>query len=321
MRAVSESPKPVALRRYLPDPTRLWICGCPLSWPGAEGLWSHLAERRLGSPRIAGLPSGEVPRIDSASTHDLLYLPPVDPARQGAFDDLVQELERASVSVLTQRRPGAAVARQTDVLDLLESLLIDGPESLRGIETNQTTAVWPLIAGLTDDPDDWQTGLTALAAAGLSTVVPLALDLDPGDSRRLADFTDEGGYQALFHGARPDDRAFARAAARHGLAAFPRRPDVAGNERDRFSRCVAAELAHAAELWLRLGRAEAAGQELLRASRWTDRSKHDLRALAREGNLEVVPWLDAQSRGVVADLAAGRSSSLCRELEEEYLGE
>lgn len=316
---MSESCKPVALRRYLPDPTRLWICTSPATWPGGEGLWVHLAERRLGGSRPGGGPPGEVPRIDPASIHDLLYLAPVDHGRQKALDALIRDLERACVAVVVQRRPGEPDARETDVLDLLDLLLVEGVKSLEDIETTQRTAVWPLIAGLTDNPDDWQAGLAALAAAGLETVVPLTLDLDPVDCRRLANFTDEAGYQALFHGAKPDDREFARAAALHGLAAFPQRPDVPGSERDRFSRRVAAELAHAAELWLRLGRAEAAGQELLRASRWTDRSKHDLRALAREGNLEVVPWLDAQSRGVVGDLAAGRRSSLSRELEAEYL--
>ncbi len=316
---MSESPNPVALRRYLPDPTRLWICGSPVSWPGREGFWTHLAERRLGGPRSGSAPPGEVPSIDSGAMHDLVYLPPVDAERQEALGALVRDLEGSAVRVVTQRAPGASEARDHEVLDLLEWLLVEGAASLADIETSQTVAVWPLIPGLTDAAEAWEVGLAALAAAGLETVVPLALDLDPADCRRLADFTDEVGYQALFHGARPDDRAFARAAFQHGLTAFARRPDIGGSERDRFSRRVAAELAHAAELWLRLGRPEAAGQELLRASRWTDRSKYDLRALAREGNLEVVPWLDAQSRGVVGELAAGGVSSLSRDLEEEYL--
>jgi len=313
-RAVSGEPRPTALRRYLPDPARLWICCCPRSWPGAGGLWCHLAERRLGAARPGG-----VPRIDPRAVDDLVYLPPVDEEHRAARDEVARELERASVPLLTQRRPGEAGGREEDVLDLLETLLVAGGRRLGELETTLRAAVWPLIPGLTDDPDEWEVGLAALARAGLETVLPLPLALEPADCRRLAEFTDEAGYQALFHGRRPDGRAFARAAARRGLGAFPRRPELAGSPRARFSRRAAAELAHVAELWLGLGRSEAAGQELLRASRWLDRSPHDLEALAREGNLDVLPWLGGESRRVVEDLAAGRPASLRRELEEEYL--
>jgi len=87
-----------------------------------------------------------------------------------------------------------------------------------------------------------------------------------------------------------------------------------------FCRLAATELAQTAELWLRLGRSEAAGEDLLRAARWVERSARDLRALVREGNLEVLPWLDSRSRGVVEDLVAERTPRLRTELAVEYLG-
>jgi hypothetical protein len=148
----------------------------------------------------------------------------------------------------------------------------------------------------------------------------VTLELGPAERRRLAEFADEDAYQALFHGAPPDERAFAQLAWQQGLRTMSSRPEAAGGPRSQFNRKAAGELTQTAELWLRLGRPESAGQELLRAARWIERSAQDLRALVREGNLEVLPWLDPNSRQVVEDLAAGRVAKLREELEAEYLG-
>jgi hypothetical protein len=221
-----------------------------------------------------------------------------------------------------QGRPGAGHGhgRDGEVLDPLEVLVSQGVSGLADLETGYQVAVWPLIAGVTDDPEDWRLGVDRLVAAGVTALVPFALDLAPSERRRLAEWTDEDGYQALFHGSRPDERELARMASRAGLEVLARRPLIPGSARRAFCRRVATELAQAAELWSRLGRAEASGQDLLRAARWVERSPRDLRALVREGNLGVLPWLDSRSRAVVEDLAAERAPRLRVELEAEYLG-
>ena len=148
-----------------------------------------------------------------------------------------------------------------------------------------------------------------LAAAGLAAVQPLRLYLTPADRRRLAEWGGGAAYHALFHRPAPDERAFARAAAAHGLAPILLRPlprpplataAVAGNRR------LAGLLAVAGELWLRLGRPESQGQGYFRAARWTDATPYDVASLAREGNLAVVEAVDEASRALIeAALAAG----------------
>jgi hypothetical protein len=68
------------------------------------------------------------------------------------------------------------------------------------------------------------------------------------------------------------------------------------------NRRIGGALALAAELWLRLGRPVETGQALYRDARWADRTSYDLEALAREGNLGVLP-LDPLSREIVEEVA------------------
>ena len=83
----------------------------------------------------------------------------------------------------------------------------------------------------------------------------------------------------------------------------------AGNRR------IGGALALAAEIWLRLGRPIETGQALYRDARWVDRSTYDLEALAREGNLGVLP-LDPLSREIVAEYEeAGESERLAQLLQ------
>jgi hypothetical protein len=74
------------------------------------------------------------------------------------------------------------------------------------------------------------------------------------------------------------------------------------------------------ELWLRLGRPVGRGQAFLRAMRWVDRSRRSLAALAREGNLGVLPWLDAESAQLVEEVLLGGSCALLDQLLAEYVG-
>lgn len=313
---MSAAPRASGLRHFLPEASRLWIRHAPSAWPGAPGWWIHLADRTLGAER-----AGEPTAIDPAAADDVVYLPPVPEGLRITAEAHARAIEAAGGVAIRQRFVGDVEAGRYDVLDPLSALLARGARGLRELETGCRVAVWPLVAGLTDRPADWTVGFAALRAAGVSTVVPMVLDLDPGCRRRLADLTDEVGYQVLFHGPAPDLRACVRAVVAAGLRPLVERPPLAAAPRQAFARRVAAELIQAAELWFRLGRPEAAGQDLLRAARWLERVDHDLRALAREGNLEVLPWLDARGRRLVEDLAADRVPVLRVELEGEYLGE
>jgi hypothetical protein len=77
-------------------------------------------------------------------------------------------------------------------------------------------------------------------------------------------------------------------------------------------------LALAGEIWLQLGRPVEQGQAFYRSARWVDRTSYDLEALAREGNLAVLP-LDPASREIVAEGAATGESEWLARLLEEYL--
>jgi hypothetical protein len=205
------------------------------------------------------------------------------------------------------------------VWDLLPALLAGDVGAIEGLAPG--SAVWPLVPGLTTERALWDAALPRLAAAGLRHVQPLAIDLDPAEKRRLAVFGDESSFAALFHGEAPSERTFSRYAARWGLAPFRRRPVPAGAGRRSGNRRLAGELLLAAELWLRCERAEAEGHSLLRAGRWVEESDHDVTALAREGNLDVVPWLDATSRAALIETARDGSSRLVADLEAEYLAD
>ncbi len=74
-------------------------------------------------------------------------------------------------------------------------------------------------------------------------------------------------------------------------------PDVRrATPRGARNRELAAALAEAGDLWLRLGRSEPEGEALLAAARHVDATSLDLAALAREGNLGIVDWLSPVAR-------------------------
>jgi hypothetical protein len=93
-----------------------------------------------------------------------------------------------------------------------------------------------------------------------------------------------------------------------------------GSDSDRRARnaAIAELLALAGELWGRLGRGEVQAQELFRASRWVDDNAVDVRALAAEGNLEIVEALRPSGVAAIVDewSRAGSSPTV-----EEWLGE
>lgn len=252
---------------------------------------------------------------------DVLYLPPVPASRATERDALARERLADGTPVLLQAlageeppdAPGATV-----VWDPVAALLVNDLGRLAALPPG-SLAVWPLLPGLTDDPDLWRQGCERLAGAGATCVQALAPRLTPADRRRLLAQADESAFEALFHGEPPAERPFARLAHALDLAPFlPRplpRPPLTGSE----ARRLAGALALIGELWLRLGRPVSLGQSFFAAARGADRTGYDLLALAREGNLGVLGWLDPVSRGVVEEWERTGASPLLTELLAEYL--
>jgi hypothetical protein len=322
-RSAALDPRPAEL---LPEPGRCWIRYAPRAWDVPDRPWVDLAAGTVGAwergapPRSPELP----PAGEDARADDVFYLPPVTARRGAARDRLAASLLVGGTPVVVQLFPGEetsipAVQGVAFVFDLLTCLVDRELGSLRRLRKG-ACAVWPLIAGLTDDPALWELGCRDLAAAGVAQALGLAVSLSPRDRRRLAERRgdEESTFDALFHHPAPAERDFASAAARHGLAPFlprplPRPPLLgAGNRR------LAGVLASIGDLWLRLGRPSEPGHAFFRDARWIDGGGYDVEALAREGNLGVLP-LEASSRAALVEVVATGESSLLEELRQEYL--
>lgn len=315
----------MSVAAQLPEPGRFWIRYVPKAWEPPDRPWVNLATGTLGDwGRNPKSRSAELAALAEIPLDDVLYLPPVPPRRATARDELARSRLVSGTPVLVQLLPGEettvpAVTGVAFVFDLLHTLLERDLGALRRLPPGATVA-WPLLAGLTDDPALWELGCRDLAAAGVRCVQAVTPALTPADRRKLAERwgKEEDAFEALFHREPAAERDFARAAHRQGLEPFlPRplpRPPVLGAA----NRRIAGGLALAAELWLRLGHPVETGQALYRDARWTDRTTYDLEALAREGNLGVLPF-DPLSREIAADFAAAGDSERLDELLAEYV--
>lgn len=302
----------------LPEPGRFWIRYAPRSWNDAERPWVNLASGGLGDETRAR--ASGFPEVADLGLDDVLYLPPVPARRAGERDEIARACRGAGTPVVIQLFPGEETSVPPEagaafVFDLLHALLQKDLDALRRLPSG-AVAVWPLVAGLTDDPALWDQGCRELAAARVRCVQALTPALEPADRRRLAErWGGEETFDVLFHGRSPSERDFARTAHGHGLAPFLDRPLPA---RGTGNRWIGGMLALFGELWLRLGRPVEQGQSFCRAARWVDRAQYDLHALAREGNLSVLP-LDAESREIVAECAATGGCERLARLLEEYV--
>lgn len=328
------SPHPAETARVrvrVPEPALLWIRYAPRDWPEAQLPWLDLASGGLVLPSRGERPpaAGALPELAGGPFDDVVWLPPVPAALVDRRDDLAARLLADGTPVVVQLLPGERppAPPATVIFDLAPILLTDGEGDLAAVDRLAAlpagaAVVWPLVAGVSDRPEQVASGLDRLAAAGVATVQPAVPRLRPADRRRLADAGGEAAFDRLFHGPDPDERAFARAAAARGLAfLIPRplpRPPLAGAG----NRRLAGGLATAGELWLRLGRAPSQGQAFLRAARWVDETGYDLVALARDGNLGVVEAIDRASRDFIEEAAAtGGEPALIGELTVAYLAE
>ena len=335
MSRAAEISRPLRPAALLPEAGRFWIRYVPRAWESPEQPWVHLAEGRLGEwgrvaaqKAAAGAGANTFGLLAEEPLDDVLYLPPVPTRRAAARDKLASTRLVDGTPVVLQLFPGEessvpSVSGVAFVFDLLPALLARDLERLDKVPKGGA-AVWALIAGLTDDPSFWDEGCARLAAAGVRWVQGVAPELSPSDRRRLAERwtkeeNEEELFEALFHREPPAERAFARAAHRHGLEPFlPRplpRPPVLRIE----NRRIGGTLALIAELWLRLGRSEEQGQAFFRAARWIDTTQYDIEAVVDEGNLAVLP-LDPASRDAVAGWVEAGKAPLLDELLAEYVG-
>lgn len=303
----------------IPEPDHAWIAFAPREWPAAprEEPWLDIARKRMGELGR----EEEVASLAGEPFDDVVYLPPVDREFAAARNELAARLATPGTPVLVQLRPGEGPlpAEVTVVWDATAELLVGDLTPLSSLPPS-SSLFWPLLPGITDDPHFVTDGCRRLADAGVAVVQAVAPELTPAERRHLAEAHGEGAFDRLFHGPAPDVRAFARIAHGFGLAPFlPRplpRPPLAGAA----NREIAGLVALAGELADRLGRPQNEVQALLRAARGLDRGHHDPRALAREGHLGLLEWLDAPCREIVEDWAAhGRSRRLDADL-AEYLG-
>jgi hypothetical protein len=310
-----------SLRSFRPEAGRLWLRRAFRGWPGSERPWVDLGEGGLGRRSGGGgLPEPNAIERDGG----LLYIPPVDPGLAPERDALVAALARRAVPLLVQIGPGerlelAGAAPEAIVVDLLDALWSQSIEALDAVPRG-SIALWPLVPGLTDDPAWWDDGCRRLRAAGAACAQAVAPELSPAERRKLVGEANGGArFSRIFHGRAAEERSFAVTAARHGLEVFFRRPRALSDRPSRNAE-LAELLALAAELWLRLGRGEAAGQQLFRASRWVEDTDVDVRALAREGNLGLVDTLRPTAAELITEWGlTGRSRTIDAWL-DEYVG-
>lgn len=316
---------PLTLREHVAEPANLWIRHSFARWPGGGGddLWCDLATGGLPPSPAGSLPAAANAAEGVRSVTDVVYVPPLPADYEYLRTRIVEAAAEAGVPLLIQvvgsiaaggsslrevAAPGPAglPANTVVAVDLLDTLVRHAAELREELRTRRQprlpfeprplagmTAVWPLVTDWTDQPAILGPAMARLAAAGALCVVPRMLQLNARDRRLLAErlqSTWPEAFDALFHGedSHPDQSAFRSAAEAAGIESRLPRPLPAAPLPPRLHR--ARELAgHLIEL----GDAVVAqGDAYYRAARFLDRNEVDIDAVAREGNLGVLPWLE-----------------------------
>ncbi len=303
-----------------PEVSRFWISRRFRAWSGHVDWWTDLATRTV---RSAGEGERALPAAPTG-IDGLVYVPPVASELARHRQRLVGELTAMGATVLLQLQAGDVAIDGPGVecvYDLLPSLLGDSLDAL-GEPAPCATAVWPLIPGLSDQTSRWREGCRLLAGAGVACVQAMAPILEGRVRRALAselEKRDSTLFQAIFHGRTPSERAFASVADQFGLCPFYARPLVDDGSRQYRNRRIAELLGVGAETWLGLDRTESIGQNLFRAARWAEETSIDVRALALEGNLEILEWLVEPAASIVKEWSDKGSSATLESLVREYL--
>lgn len=322
-----------------PDADNLW---CDLATGGLGP--SDTGGQRPSDARPSFVDAEVADLVRSAT--DVVYVPPLPADRDPLRAAIVEAAGASGAPLLIQavadgvpgapasgRRPGPIGSQPGTVaaepppnavvaIDLLDSLVRHAATLREKFRENRqpslpleapplqdATLVWPLVTGWTDQPGILESAMARVAAAGARRVVPRTLALDARDRRRLAGHlqtTWPEAFDALFHGdeSPPDAPAFRGAAEAAGLEHRLPRPLPAPPLPSRLR--LARELAgHLIELG---DAAVTGGDACYRAARFLDRDEVDIEAAAREGNLGVLPWLEAPAKQAAEQwLAAQRA--------------
>lgn len=307
-------------RLHLPDPGRGWVRYAPAVWPAAES-WIDVPGERWG----AGAGRGSFPAEPEPPATDVLWLPPVPAARASERDAWAAARAGEGAPVVAQLLPGErAPAGCIAAFDLSEVVLGArrvGREDFAGADARCAIALWPVLPGIALATAARAAVLDTLATAGLRTLLVVRPELRPADLRFLASRVAEERYAQVFHGRPGSRREIAREARARGLEPFPPRPPLADSHPHAANRRAAEVFGLLGELWSRLGLAAEPGQAFFSAMRAADRLPQSLARLHEEGNLGVLPWLDAPRRRVVEDVLATGTAPLLEDLLDRYAGE
>ncbi len=295
------------LRDHRPELANLWQRHSLAVAPYESAAWVDLASGRL-MPGSSTRSSGG----RQVKPTNLVYLPAaaemengrIEEARTVCFEVGVETLEHSIIGLESEFESGlSGVQRVADPLHALLSEDLDGLSRVEHVDL----AIWPLLPELTDSDALVAEGLERLSAAGVSFVIPVIPQIDPGSARAITERYGEHLFAALFHSGVPDQRPVLRAIARAGMDFLPPRPGVRSDRSLELR--IAAELATIAELMLLLDESPATAQESFRAAAWFEGTHFDVAAMAREGNLALVPGLGDALRQAVEDLTEGAERS------------
>lgn len=320
MKSTETSRRIVRWQRILIDPARLWIRFVPRSWPWPREAVTDLRRPTLHAARRGVSGSFEI-EAELNGLDDVVWIPPVAGESARSRAELADHLSEQGIPWIDHRLPGGDSEASSGrvVVDVL-SLLMPGKVDELSRVPGDSWVLWPLIPGVTDRPRLVERGLRLLRESRVRGVHGLALELTARQRRMLAEQGGEDVFDALFHGARSSERAFAAQAHGAGLEVFlarptPRAARLAGN------RTLAGALHRAGLLWTRLQRSPAQGEAFLAAARRIDESGHDIGRIIQEGNLGIVDWLSPEAREILQAVAMQDSKpKLLSELEREYLG-
>lgn len=298
---------------HRPEPGSLWIEAAPRIASREASAWLDPRTRDLVA--IGRRPAAA--RSRPVHGPAVIYLPPAELLPEGMEDELLGWCSAESVALLRHASPSSfAAAGSTPLLDCLVSVIRRDWEGLSEAAPG-SIAEWPLLSGIGDSEEAMTVGLEAVAVSGPLAVVAVVPELSPRSRRSLSEAFGETVFDALFHPAEVEPRRFAAAARGLGLEFLP--PRLAGPGSRQLERHVAAELAVVADLLLALEASPSRAQGFYRAARWVESTHHDLAGLAREGNLGVVPFLDAEMEDLIVELAGGAErSSLLAGLADRY---
>lgn len=288
-------------RDLLPEAGRCWVRHLPVGWPGSSAPWVALDRLGLGEPGIGF----ELAGWGERALADVAWLPPTPESLADHRAGLLARHSARGTPVLSHRLPGdpPTAPPATDLLDLLPAL-VAGEDLVAATRQAAPDGIvlLPLVAGLTGGPERWSVVADAAREAGAIAVVPLALELEPIERRRLVELAGEALFEPIFHGSPASERTVAQVVATRGITPICPRPLPRPPLRGTGNARLGAILIEAAELALRAGEPERIAQALFAAGRFVDTTGYEVAALVRDGlHLSVPELAIAECRELLED--------------------